>query len=439
MRPADLLRRPGMLRDTLTLTGGGAAAQLLTLAAMPALSRLFSPADYGIYAVYAFLVAVPSALAAWSYEAAIPLPKDEDEARHLVGLALTAVCITTVAAILPLWYADAVAGALRAPALAPWLALVPLNVFAVGIYQVLSYWHNRHTAYQGLAASRVVMSGLTAGTQFAAGTAGSGVGGLIVGQILGQLAAPLSLWRQTVRLGVDPREVLRRTVLLPLLRQYRRFPLYTGWGTIMSVGAAQMIPVLLAWFFGPAEAGLFFFGYRLVSAAVALWTTSIGQVFYQRAARTLHEGQDLTAFVESMVVRLVRLFVLPCAAFAAVAPQFFTIVFGSAWTATGEYMRVITPLLFLQAVTAPVSLTLFLLEKNHVAALVQLALLVGAALSLGAAGVLHAGPRIAVLAYGTVQSVTYLVYLLIVLRAAGASPSRILRAATGLPRPRPAV
>src|SRR5574341_1067345 len=90
-RPADLFRRPGMLRDTLTLTGGGAAAQLLTLAAMPVLSRLFTPADYGTYAVYASLVAIPSALAAWSYEAAIPLPKEEEEARRLLALSLAAV------------------------------------------------------------------------------------------------------------------------------------------------------------------------------------------------------------------------------------------------------------------------------------------------------------------------------------------------------------
>jgi len=418
----------------LTLTGGGAAAQLLTLAAMPVLSRLFTPADYGTYAVYASLVAIPSALAAWSYEAAIPLPKDDEEARQLLALALTAVCVTTLAAILPLWYAGEISLALRAPGLAAWIAFIPVNLFAVGVYQTLAYWHNRQAGYQGLAASRIVLSGTTAGSQLAFGAAGAGVGGLITGQILGQLAAPLYLWRQTIRSGIDPRQAVRRAILVPLLRKYRRFPMFTGWGTIMSVGAAQLAPVLLTVLFGAASAGLFFFGYRLLSAGVALWTTSIGQVFYQRAARTLHEGQDLTAFVETIIVRLVRLFIVPFAVFAVIAPEFFTIVFGANWTLTGHYMRAVAPLFFLQAVTAPVSLTLFLLEKNHVAALVQLVLMIGAAASLGVSGALHADPRTAVLAYGAVQSVTYAAYLLVIIRAAGASPGRIFRAATALPR-----
>jgi O-antigen/teichoic acid export membrane protein len=190
----------------------------------------------------------------------------------------------------------------------------------------------------------------------------------------------------------------------------------------------QVVPVLLAMRFGPVEAGLYFFGYRLVSSGVQLGTGSISQVLYQRAAAALNAGESIAPLVEMVVARLAIGSAVVLGAFAAFAPAIFAVVFGAHWTPSGEYMRIVTPMFFVQMIASPVSIILFLLEKQQVAAIMQLALLGGSvgAIALGQALGAASGETLAL--YAATQTVLYLVYLVIVLRLASASPSGLVRA-----------
>ena len=64
-------------RGVAVLGGGAAAAQAIAVAASPILTRLYSPADFGVLAVYTSLVSLLGAVAALSYHQAIPLPEIE--------------------------------------------------------------------------------------------------------------------------------------------------------------------------------------------------------------------------------------------------------------------------------------------------------------------------------------------------------------------------
>ena len=69
-------RLPGgaFARGVVTLASGTAAAQLLTVLALPLITRLYSPADYGTLAVYSSTITLLLVVASLRYEVAIPLP-----------------------------------------------------------------------------------------------------------------------------------------------------------------------------------------------------------------------------------------------------------------------------------------------------------------------------------------------------------------------------
>ena len=96
-------RRPGLLRATLTLVAGGALAQALPLLLGPWLSRLYAPAEFGHYTVFAAVAANIAVVACGRYDFALPLVRKDADARDLMALCLRVLGgVTVLSAIMAL-------------------------------------------------------------------------------------------------------------------------------------------------------------------------------------------------------------------------------------------------------------------------------------------------------------------------------------------------
>jgi len=124
-----LLPKNTFARGVSVLVGGTAAAQLLTVLAAPLLTRLYSPEDFGLLAVYGSLLALIGVMSSLRYELAIPLPEDDGEAANLAVLSLILVGISALlSGVLVLLLDTAIADALGVPALADYSWLLPVGV-----------------------------------------------------------------------------------------------------------------------------------------------------------------------------------------------------------------------------------------------------------------------------------------------------------------------
>lgn len=74
--------------DVIKLVTGTSFAQLLTVLSAPILTRLYSPADFGILAVFISTTDILGVIACLRYEMAIVLPEEDDKAANLFGLSL---------------------------------------------------------------------------------------------------------------------------------------------------------------------------------------------------------------------------------------------------------------------------------------------------------------------------------------------------------------
>ncbi|MCS5582709.1 MAG: oligosaccharide flippase family protein, partial [Pseudomonadales bacterium] len=140
LKSAVLQRVPKsrFVRSVSILAGGTAAGQLIVIAASPILTRLYSPEDFGMLAVYGGVLGILGVIASLRYQLAIPLPDTDREALHIVALSLLIVGLMTGI----VWLAVVLAGQefvalLNTPELAEYLWLLPVGLFLVGVFQVL--------------------------------------------------------------------------------------------------------------------------------------------------------------------------------------------------------------------------------------------------------------------------------------------------------------
>jgi len=138
-----LLPKNAFARGVSVLVGGTAGAQVLTVLAAPLLTRLYSPEDFGLLAVYVSLLALIGIISSLRYELAIPLPEDEDEgvAANVAALSLILVGLTALLSGVLAWQlGPAIADLLGVPALAGYLWLLPVGALVSGSGQLFDDW-----------------------------------------------------------------------------------------------------------------------------------------------------------------------------------------------------------------------------------------------------------------------------------------------------------
>ena len=144
------------VRGVTVLVGGTAGAQLLTVLAAPLLTRLYSPEDFGMLAVYASLLALISIISSLRYELAIPLPEDDAEAANIAVLSLILVGLSTLlAGFMMLLASQPLANVLGLPGLARYLWLLPIGVLFGGTYTIFNYWSVRTKRFTTIASTKL--------------------------------------------------------------------------------------------------------------------------------------------------------------------------------------------------------------------------------------------------------------------------------------------
>lgn len=335
--------RTALLRATLTLMAGGALAQLLPLLLGPLLTRLYTPSQFGLYHLFAAVAANVAVVACARYEHALPLARDDGEAR-----ALMALCRWILLVAIGLSAIGAAAWGLSIGAL--WPLWLPAAVGAFGGLSLATLAAVRAQRFAALAASRVLQQGGGAALQAAAGATGAGLWGLIVAPIAAALAA--AAWLRP-RLGQGGR--VPRAALAAVARRHRDFPLLNTPHAFLGALQDTLAVALVAAWQGPAAAGFWGLALRYLKAPATLVGGAVSQALYPAlAARGAPTVQGRSAV--RRVMRTLALLALPLVlALWLFAPAAFAAAFGARWYEAGELARALALYIGLHFVASPLS------------------------------------------------------------------------------------
>ena len=358
-----LLPKSHFARNVITLMTGTTIAQAVPLAIMPVLTRIYSPEDFGLFALYVAIVSVVSVAATGRYELSIMLPEEDEDARVLLQASVfIAFAIGIILFILLLVFAESLATTLGNPNIKIWLYLVPITIAMNGLYQALTYWSNRKKKFKDTAISKVNQS-LSQGFFQIVFSLNKQSGGLILGQTLGVFFGSLYLTLKNKNyINLISKIDIKKTIFQ--MRRYSNFPKYGVGGALCDNIAVQMPILVLTKYYSLAVTGMFSLTFRVLSIPSALISSALSQVLFQKIVEINNTNPEhLYKFILKVFLFLFVIFlpVIPLMWFFG--EEIFSFVFGEKWRVAGTYAGYLTIAVAVRFCISPLS-AIMILNNN---------------------------------------------------------------------------
>ena len=390
------------------MTGTG-LAQAIPIAISPILTRLYSPAEFGMFALYMSIASIAVVVVTGRYELAILLPKRDRDALHVVVLsALLSMVLSVALLVLIIVFNRPITNMLGDPDLVNWLYWVPASTLLMGVYQSLNYWCNRKGRYRQMSVNRTLQSGSASMAQLGGGYAGAGVMGLVVGQLSGQALSTSVL---VLRIWCEEQQriqCLDKRRLVVLAKKYINFPKFLIVAHGFNTATGQMPIILFNTLFNAATAGFYMLIQRVQGAPMALVAGAIGDVFRQEASYAyIHQG-NCKEIYQKTFRRLVLISFAPFLLLFFVAPDLFSWVFGENWRLAGEYAKILMPMFFLQFIVSPISQVVVFAGKQKIDLVWQIFLILLITIGI-LIGVYFNNTKIAIVLISVFYSIMYVI------------------------------
>ncbi|HNW81260.1 MAG TPA: oligosaccharide flippase family protein [bacterium] len=354
------------LHNVLTITSGTVIAQAVTIAASPILTRYYTPSEMGIIASLLGIVMIIGVVASGRYELAVVLPEKESEAIAVVILGviiagISGLILTGVLALFGHKIAPYI-GLTNVPDC--WLNIIGLMVFLIGIENVMNRFAIRNRHFKVLAATQVTQQIGANGIKIFLGILKSGVSGLFIGTLFGYvLRAIRLLWSEKAAL-FNKKKFPSYKDLVSVSKRYKKFPLISSWAGLLNTASTQIPVVLFATLFSPAAAGYYALSHRVLSLPMSLIGRSVGDVFFERAARVRENPEELGRITLEISKKLLILGSFSMSIITFYGDILFSFVFGEQWVEAGRYAQWISIWLVLVFVSSPLSTVYLILEKQ---------------------------------------------------------------------------
>lgn len=353
------------VRDVGVLAGGTSLAQALTVLVLPVLTRLYTPEDFSVLAVYAALLGTISVAACLRLEIAIPIPERHEDAANLLALALciSAIVAVTVAFVVGLFPAQIV-DLLERPELRPYLWLLPLGIWLASSYAALQYWFTRKKMFPIIAKTRVTQAIGGAATQVGLGWAGFAPFGLLLGQMISSGVGVYRLGHDALTRDRIVFNSISWASMRRVYREYDRFPKYSTWEALANTAGIQLPMLIIAALALGPEAGFLMLATRAMQMPMGLIGVSVSQVYLSQAPHELRRG-NLGNFTAKVLGGLVKTGVGPLLFAGIVAIPAFALIFGEDWRRAGELVTWMTPWFVFQFLSSPISMVMHIRNKQR--------------------------------------------------------------------------
>jgi len=344
-----------IFRGMLTLAKGSIIARLLGLGSIPILTRLYSPEDYGVLALYASFVLVMAPMLTLRYVQAIPLPKTDLLAFNLLSLCISFIVVgSTILSFLFFFFGKLILSWFDMLALLPWWPIIVLGSMGIALYELFSLWATRKKLYKIIAKTQITQSLLGNIIKILLGLLAIKPMGLLVGQFVAHSGGVGSFIKASLPSFRELRRGIRFKRMCFLAAYYKQFPTYRFPSQVLMSLSLQAPILMTAALYNKEITGQLSLAMLSLSLPITLIGSAIAKAYYGEIAAIGKSDLSKVKEISLNVQKKLFLIGLPITVFIMLfAELLFTFFFGKEWQVAGEMAAILAPFMLLQFTSLP--------------------------------------------------------------------------------------
>jgi len=353
----EKLKANTFYRNIAIVASGNITARLITILLTPLITRIYSPADYGIYSIFMSIIGISGALVTLRYSVTIPLARDEKIADNLLKLCfIITITLSLLWLLFVFLFGKYLSIHFETEEIKTFSWLIPIVFFGKGIYEALNNWAVRYRDFKLITRTKLTQSVSSSFVKIVLGLLNVKPLGLLIGHIVSETAGVVSIFSKLIKI----RPEFFKEMSLPAIRnaaiRYKRFPLVQSWSQLLLSAGAQL-PVLLLGYYHRAEiVGIFGLANTMIRLPMDLVGQSVSQVYFGEISMFGKENpRKIYNLTVTLLKRLLKVGFIPIALIGILGPWIFSLVFGAEWSDTGMYARLLSIYVLFAFISAPVA------------------------------------------------------------------------------------
>jgi len=384
----EFMKRP-FVKNVFILASGTAIAQAINMLFSPLITRVYGPESYGLMGTFAALVQILAPISALSYPIASVLPKYDEEAKVVVKISFYITLINTfLVFILLLLFHNTIVDIFNLESISNFLYFIPFVVLSAGMMQIIQQWMIRKRQFQIPAKANLLETIFVNAGKLIVGIFYPFASILIFFTTFRQGVRAVSMYFFYRKIDFKTLLSLSKHTINQMFRsaiKYKDFLLYRTPEVFLSAISVNIPILLLTTFFGAASVGFYSISKTVLGVPATLIAKSVGDVFYPQVSKAANNKQNITPLVIKSTFYLALVGAIPYGIVILFGPNLFSIVFGEAWTISGEYARWISIWSFFNFINRPSVQTLPVISAQKFQLIFSLCklLITGVALFMG--------------------------------------------------------
>lgn len=362
------LYRSEYAKNILSVFTANTIAQFLPLISAPILTRIYTPADYGVLGVIMSITGLLGVFITLSYSNAIIISDSDPEVDHIIGLCLKLnLLITVISMLFLIFFRQAIARQYQVLDYSYWFYIIPVLLFLNGMNNMLASLVTRWKYFKALSINKVIMAVTSAVISIGSGLIFRNTTGLLLSFLISiglSNALLLILLRKNKKL--QPISFYLNFNTKNVVNKYRDFPQYVLPAEFINSFSNQIpIFMLSSASTSPQTAvGHYNMSNRILGLPISLISTSIGDVFKQRAANDYNEAGDCRPIFVKTFKALLITSLFPFAILIFFGSDIFAIVFGEKWRGAGHYSQILGIMFFFRFIISPLTYVFYIARKQ---------------------------------------------------------------------------
>jgi len=353
------------MQNVLTLMKGTTFSAVLPVLVSPVLSRIYSPEDFGVFAIFLQIVTILSIISTCRYEFSIVLTKDNKEASDVLQFSIiNIICISVFIFIVMLILGSFDITIVNNVYQKGIFLFIPILVFFTATARTFEQFSISKGNFSFISVGKILQSSIASIFHILFGILGLGIKGLIIGSLSGFFVYNINLFKKS-NIIVSFKNFSYNAIKIVAVK-YKQFAIFDLPNILLAIAGQRAFGVLLFIYAGPEFTGAFFLAERIIKKPGTILTKSLQNPIYQFQT-TLERERRIIANDAIHKSKIIFYFLPIYIVILFLPSQIYTFIFGQSWLNLKLFVDVFLMLFFLRLIFTPFSFVYRIFQRQDIA------------------------------------------------------------------------